>query len=161
MLVVAYWFTVFFLNVVPGDWRADRLRWLFPGLSVGLMQAARNVERGQLIGLPTLYGSLKENGCTLAILAHCISAAHWAPPACRRWSMVAICHALALAGNRAERAVVEDADFTLSALFIMLLMTPVLMAWWFAPVLAAWHRLSIGRALFFSFVACWMNWRPS
>ena len=27
-------------------------------------------------------------------------------------------------------------------------------------MLAAWHRLSLGRALFFSFVACWMNWRP-
>jgi hypothetical protein len=56
--------------------------------------------------------------------------------------------------------VVEDSDFLLSALFIMLLMTPVLMAWWFAPVLASRHRLSVGRSLFFSFVACWMNWRP-
>ncbi len=34
------------------------------------------------------------------------------------------------------------------------------MAWWFAPVLAAWHRLGVGKALFFSFIACWMNWRP-
>ena len=42
----------------------------------------------------------------------------------------------------------------------MLLMAPVLMAWWFAPVLAAWHRLGVGKALFFSFIACWMNWRP-
>jgi hypothetical protein len=65
-----------------------------------------------------------------------------------------------LSNSRAERAMVEDADFTLSALFIMLLMAPVLMAWWFAPVLAAWHRLGVGKALFFSFIACWMNWRP-
>jgi hypothetical protein len=65
-----------------------------------------------------------------------------------------------LSNSRAERALVEDADFTLSALFIMLLMAPVLMAWWFAPVLAAWHRLGVGKALFFSFIACWMNWRP-
>jgi len=39
-------------------------------------------------------------------------------------------------------------------------MMPVLMAWWFAPVLAAWHRQPLGKSLFFSFVACWMNWRP-
>ena len=45
-------------------------------------------------------------------------------------------------------------------LLLTLLMTPVLMAWWFAPVLAAWHRLGVGKALFFSFIACWMNWRP-
>jgi hypothetical protein len=38
-------------------------------------------------------------------------------------------------------------------------MTPVMMAYWFAPVLAAWHCLGVG-ALFFSFVACWLNWRP-
>lgn len=31
-----------------------------PGLSVGLMQAARNIERGQPVGIQTLYGSLRE-----------------------------------------------------------------------------------------------------
>jgi len=39
------------------------------------------------------------------------------------------------------------------------MLTPVLMAWWFAPVLAAWHRQPLAKALFFSFVACWINWR--
>ena len=38
-------------------------------------------------------------------------------------------------------------------------MVPLLMAYWFAPILAAWHRLSAPKALFFSFVACWLNWR--
>jgi len=67
MLVVAYWFTVLFLNVVPfvGVLVASLA---IPGLSVGLMQAARNLERGQPIGLQTLYGSLKDNGRTLVAL---------------------------------------------------------------------------------------------
>jgi hypothetical protein len=64
-----------------------------------------------------------------------------------------------MSSNRAERAALEEADFITPALFVMALMTPVMMAYWFAPVLAAWHRLTLGRALFFSFVACWMNWR--
>ncbi|MFN4327209.1 MAG: BPSS1780 family membrane protein [Azonexus sp.] len=159
MLVVAYWFTVFFLNIVPvlGILIASLA---IPGLSVGLMQAVRNVERGQPVGLQTLYGSLRENGRTLAILG--------ALYLCCTLGVLGLSSLVdggdllrfMLAGNRAERAVVEDADFTWAALFVMLLMTPVLMAWWFAPVLAAWHRLSVGRALFFSFVACWMNWRP-
>jgi hypothetical protein len=38
-------------------------------------------------------------------------------------------------------------------------MAPVLMAYWFAPVLAAWHGLGVGKSLFFSFIACWLNWR--
>jgi hypothetical protein len=47
----------------------------------------------------------------------------------------------------------------LPSLFVMSLMVPVLMAYWFAPVLAAWHGQSVGKSLFFSFVACWLNWR--
>jgi hypothetical protein len=64
-----------------------------------------------------------------------------------------------LANSKAERTLIEDADFTLPILFAMLLMTPVMMAYWFAPVLAAWHRLPLGKSLFFSFIACWINWR--
>ncbi len=159
MLVVAYWFTVLFLNIVPviGVVVASLA---IPGLSVGLMQAARNLERGQPIGLQTLYGSLKENGRTLIALG--------ALYLCCTLGVLGLSSLVdggdlmrfMLASNRAERAAVEDSDFLLSAVFVMLLMTPVLMAWWFAPVLASWHRLSVGRALFFSFVACWMNWRP-
>lgn len=159
MLVVTYWFTVLFLNVVPvvGVLMASLA---IPGLSVGLMQAARNLERGQPIGLQTLFGSLKDNGRTLVALG--------ALYLCATLGVLGLSSLLdggelmqfMLASNRAERAAVEDSDFLLSAMFVMMLMVPVLMAWWFAPVLAAWHRLSVGRALFFSLMACWMNWRP-
>ncbi len=111
MLVVAYWFTVFFLNIVPvlGILIASLA---IPGLSVGLMQAARNVERGQPVGLQTLYGSLRENGRTLAILG--------ALYLCCTLGVLGLSSLVdggdllrfMLAGNRAERAVVEDADFT-------------------------------------------------
>jgi hypothetical protein len=42
----------------------------------------------------------------------------------------------------------------------LILMVPVLMAFWFAPLLAAWDDLPAGKALFFSFIACLRNWRP-
>lgn len=159
MLVVAYWLTMIFLNIVPilGALAASMA---IPGLSVGLMQAARNLERGQPVGLQTLYGGLKENTrtlfllgalylfCTLGILG--VSALVDGGDLLRYM----------LASSRAERAVVEDADFTLPALVVLILMVPLLMAYWFAPVLAAWHRQPLGKSLFFSFVACWMNWRP-
>ena len=159
MLVVTYWFTVIFLNILPvvGALAASML---IPGLSVGLMQAARNLERGQPVGLQTLFGGLKENTrtllalgalylfCTLGILG--ISAIFDGGDLLNYM----------LASSKAERAMVEDADFVLPVLIVMTLMMPVMMAYWFAPVLAAWHRLPIGKSLFFSFVACWMNWRP-
>ena len=37
--------------------------------------------------------------------------------------------------------------------------TPLMMAYWFAPLLAGWGRVSAVKAMFFSFVACWRNWR--
>ena len=42
----------------------------------------------------------------------------------------------------------------------LVLLCPLIMAYWYAPVLAGWHGLSPAKALFFSFVACLRNWRP-
>lgn len=42
---------------------------------------------------------------------------------------------------------------------VMVIMIPAMMAWWYAPMLAAWHDFGISKALFFSFVACTRNWR--
>ena len=159
MLVVTYWFTVIFLNILPVV-GAIAASLLIPGLSVGLMQAAHNLERKQPVGLQTLYGGLKENTRTLLALGALyllftfgilgISALFDGGDLLRYM----------LASSKAERTMAEDSDFLLPVLVVMTLMTPVMMAYWFAPVLAAWHRLSLGKALFFSFVACWMNWRP-
>jgi len=35
----------------------------------------------------------------------------------------------------------------------------VMMLFWFAPVLVAWHSAAPAKALFFSFFACLINWR--
>jgi hypothetical protein len=46
-------------------------------------------------------------------------------------------------------------DFALPALFFFLAQ----MAFWFAPALTSWHRMTPPKALFFSFFACLKNWR--
>ena len=49
-------------------------------------------------------------------------------------------------------------DIPLDALALQLVLyTPVLMLMWFAPVLVGWHRLTPGKAMFGSVVACWRN----
>ena len=40
------------------------------------------------------------------------------------------------------------------------LYVPILMLTWFAPYLVAWHGYGIGKAMFFSFFACWRNRWP-
>ncbi|MDV7403148.1 BPSS1780 family membrane protein, partial [Arthrospira platensis SPKY1] len=53
-----------------------------------------------------------------------------------------------------------DSTVGLTLMFAIVLSTPVVMAYWFAPVLAAWWKVSAPKALFFSFYACLQNWRP-
>lgn len=158
LMLIAYWFTVLFLNVLPviGTLAASLA---IPGLSVGLMQAARCVDRGVQINLGMLYGSFRDNPRTLLALG--------ALYLCCTLGILGITTLFdggdlfryMLADTRVERAALEEADFTIPMLVIALLMTPLMMAYWFAPALAAWHRLSVGKSLFFSFVACWINWR--
>jgi hypothetical protein len=163
LLGLCYWFTVLFLilllNAAPviGVILSSLT---IPGLSVGFMQAARNVERGQPAGLPTLFGGLRENARTLFLLGILYFTVYLGVLGLSSLVDGGDFLRYLTATSRAERAALEDADFTLALLFIAVLMTPVLMAWWFAPVLAAWHRLSLAKSLFFSFVACQMNWQP-
>ncbi len=48
----------------------------------------------------------------------------------------------------------------LLALASLAIVVPLEMSLWFAPVLCAWHRMSAGKALFYSFFACWRNRLP-
>jgi hypothetical protein len=43
--------------------------------------------------------------------------------------------------------------------WIAALYAPVMMMFWFAPILAAWHSTTVPKALFFSLIAFLMNWR--
>jgi hypothetical protein len=48
---------------------------------------------------------------------------------------------------------------TTALILPLLAYTLISMAFWFAPVLAAWKELKPPKALFFSFFACLRNWR--
>lgn len=43
---------------------------------------------------------------------------------------------------------------------LLLLATPLIVAFWFAPFLVGWDRVGPLKAVFFSAVASWRNWRP-
>ena len=62
-------------------------------------------------------------------------------------------------GGRAPAEQLLPGDLLLPAAVFALSYAPVLMMFWFAPPLAAWHSTGALKALFFSFVACVMNWR--
>jgi hypothetical protein len=158
MLVVTYWLTILLLNVLPVI-GAVAASLIIPGLSVGLMQAARDLDRGQKAGLQTLFSGIQRNPRTLIALG--------ALYLCCTLGVLGLSALVdggqflnfMISGKGADKETVESGELILPSLFVMTLMVPVLMAYWFAPVLAAWHGQSVGKSLFFSFVACWLNWR--
>ncbi len=53
----------------------------------------------------------------------------------------------------------ELAALSTDMAILLVLASPMLMAFWFAPLLTAWDGIGAAKSLFFSFVASWRNWR--
>lgn len=53
----------------------------------------------------------------------------------------------------------DDAELLWHMLRLLLIALPVLLAFWFAPLLTAWEGVPATKALFFSMIAVWRNWR--
>src|SRR5712691_3321818 len=62
-------------------------------------------------------------------------------------------------GQEPPQEVLRDGSVSRALVFAALAGAPVLMAFWFAPVLAAWNRMGAAQSLFYSFFAVWRNWR--
>lgn len=54
---------------------------------------------------------------------------------------------------------VSPIDILLPVLRLFAMALPLILAFWFAPLLTAWDAVSPAKSLFFSLVAVWRNWR--
>lgn len=158
LVVISYWVMLALLNAVPvvGGILATVL---MPALSVVLMNICRNLDQGRdfvpallLLAFRQNAGALYRLGglyfiLTLAILG--------------LTSLVdggALLSAM-ISGKTPEDDPATRTAVLLSAQLGLLLLLPLVMAYWYAPLLVAWHRYPLGKALFFSFFACLRNWR--
>lgn len=158
LLVFSYWFVMTFVSVLPVVGLAAASI-LVPPFSVGFMAASRAAEQGGPVGVGLLFDGFRKRvdvqltlgGIYLLSLVLLLAATALADGgALARWM---------LAGEAPDPAVVRSDTFMLALLVAAGLYVPVMLGFWFAPVLAAWHAISAPKALFFSFFACWMNWR--
>lgn len=131
---------------------------LVPALSVGLMAAARAAAAGGRVELGMLFDGLRHDrrrqlllgavylfGALVALAGFVLADGEGALRA-------------VLAGRRTPEA--PEADALLWPVAVAgALYLPVMMAFWFAPPLAAWHGATVGKSLFYSFFACLLNWR--
>jgi len=127
-----------------------------PALAVSFMAICRGLERGRRLELALVADGFKRNlaglvtlgGIYLAITLAIFAATSLADGGTlARWTLSGRGPATAEGGLAAAVALAI-------ALWI-----PVQLAFWFAPVLAAWHSMPAPKALFFSFFAAARNWR--
>jgi hypothetical protein len=156
-VVFVYLFGTQAMALVPGVGLAVALV-AVPGLSVGLMAAARASSRGGAVQVALLLEGFR-NGAPAQLV---LGAVYLACSVLIFAALALVDEAGALravlAGSRAAEPA-EAGDVALAGAAAAALYVPVAMLFWFAPVLAAWHSVGPGKALFFSFVACLLNWR--
>ena len=156
-LVAGYWMILLLSGIVPlvGSVIGSIIA---PALSVGVMNACRQIDRGQPAAFDSLFSAFRHNPRTLFALGALYLATTLAILGII--SMIdggTLFRAMTVGGVDAED--LAAAGSGTAAQVGILLMSPVVMAWWYAPMLASWHGTSAAKALFFSFVACWRNWR--
>lgn len=157
-MVFAYWLIMTLVSLVPYAGMAAASV-LVPAFSVGFMAAARAVERGGSLELALLFDGLRHApraqlvlglaylGALAAMLA--LSAAADGG-ALARWMVT---------GERPDEAVLGSGELLAALLTAAAAYAPVMLLFWFAPPLVAWHSVGPAKALFFSLFACLMNWR--
>lgn len=123
---------------------------LTPAISVSFMAVARATQRRAPVALELVAEGFRRDGLRAqlvlgAVYGLCVGAIY-------ALANVLLGEAPAMEGSEAEGSLAGLA-------WLLVLYAPVMMMFWFAPVLAAWHGAPPAKALFFSFAAFLINWR--
>jgi hypothetical protein len=129
-----------------------------PGLTVGMMGAARAASHGGAVRVGMLFEAFRSGPRPQLALGAVYLACSFLIFAALSLADGDGAVRAALAGREAP-AELAAADWVGAGAALALLYAPVMMMFWFAPVLAAWHSTGAAKALFFSFFACLLNWR--
>ena len=159
MLIFLYIFIAQFLILVP-IFGVFVVLLLTPALTVGFMTACQMVIRGErvsptvyLVGLRNVAPSIRKNllvlGTIYAFLVLILSLIASA--------FIDFQQLIPMLTEQKEPSIREVKELYLSMGIGVLLYIPIAMLMWFAPILVAWEKMSVGQALFSSWIACWTN----
>lgn len=157
-LVFAYWMLMTAASLLPFIGVVAVLV-LVPGFSVAFMAASRVADHQQPIEMSLLFAGFRENlgaqlalgGVYLCSIALLMAASALADDgALARWM---------LTGARPDPASLHSGDLLAALMVAAAFYMPVMMMFWFAPTLVAWHAMPAAKAIFYSLFACLMNWR--
>lgn len=156
--VFAYWLLMTLISLLPiaGIVIAAVL---VPAFSVGFMAVARAAGRGAPLELSLLFDGFRNGRNSLLILGAVYFACLAVLLAATMLADDGVLARWMAAGERPGDAAAQSEEFLAALAMAAALYTPVMMMFWFAPPLAAWHSIGALKALFFSFFACLINWR--
>jgi hypothetical protein len=133
---------------------------LVPALWMAFMAVARSAASGRRESPAAFFAGLAANAVSLGVLGIVYLAGNVLAIAATipfsdghlaRW---------VFRGAAPEREVIASGEFLSELALSMVFYSPVLLAFFYAPMLTAWHRFGAVKALFFSLAACLINWRP-
>ena len=165
-LVFAYWLLMAVANVlvstVPliGPWLGLAVTSvLIPAFSVSFMVFSRELALGRPVGMPLLFSGFRENLPALITLGGLYLLATLLVLGASALADGGLLARWMLFGQKPSAEALAQSDLVLALALASLAYTPVLMAWWFAPTLAAWRGMGAAQSLFYSFFAGLRNWR--
>ena len=159
-IVSAYWFVVLFVSSLPmiGSLLASLI---MPALSVGVMNACRRTEGGEIPRLDTLISAFRSDAKRVQSLL-ALGALYLAVTLTVLFLTSLVDGGTLMGLMTGQQVSAEDlqaGEFHTATQLALLLMAPVMMAWWYAPMLVSWHGVPMVKALVFSLIACWRNWK--
>ncbi len=157
-MVFAYWMLMSLLGSVPYAGVACGLV-LVPVFSMSFMNVARAAERGEKLEFSLLFSGfrrelpslLKLGGVYLGALVLVLAVTQFLDGGVLMRGMLL---GQPIGGEALHGDALRHAS--LAAIFLTL---PVMAAFWFAPMLVAWHGMASVKSIFYSFFAALANWR--
>ena len=132
---------------------------LMPAFSVSFMVMCAVLDRGGLLRPALLFAGFRSGLGTLIGLGVLCLLSIVVVLAVASLADAGALMNLILLGHEPSAEAVRDGSILSALLVATVASTPVLMAFWFAPMLAAWNRVGAVQSLFYSFFAVLRNWR--
>lgn len=158
LIAVSYWVLVSLVGILP-YLGLVAVMVATPAFAVSFMTMCRELERGRPVELPLLFAGFRANLKVLLALGAIYLVAIVGILATTQLFDGGLLMRWMLFGRAPPRDEASGDAMALAAIAAFALFVPVILAFWFAPVLAAWHGMSAAKALFFSFFAALRNWR--
>src|SRR5258706_9266790 len=157
-LVFTYWIAVALLGQIRYLGPAASTV-LLPAFSVSFMFMCAVLEHGGMLRPALLISGFRSGPATLILLGVLYLLSIVAVLGLASIADAGALLSWILSGREPPEEALLDGSVSLAMVVASLAAGPVLMAFWFAPVLAAWNRIGAVQSLFYSFFAVWRNWQ--